>query len=64
MVEPEATDDNIEIRLMYFSCWITEVTGTLPEYEIITAFLREQRLSRRDLILRFYVHCLFCYNSD
>jgi len=34
----EAKDDNIEIRLMCFSCWITEVTGHIHNKKKLLLF--------------------------
>jgi hypothetical protein len=39
----QATSDNI-IRRMRFACWIAKATETHSEYEILTAFLRQQLL--------------------
>ena len=47
-VQPEGPHDNI-IRRMRSACWITKATDT--NMICITAFLRQQRLRERALIL-------------
>ena len=53
----QATDENT-IRRMRIACWIPKATDTDSEYVIITAFLRQQWLRERALIL--FLHCLPC----
>ena len=55
----QVTDDNI-IRRMRFACWITKVTDTHSEYEILIAFSWKQWLRERASILLLHVHCLCC----
>jgi hypothetical protein len=49
----QATDDNI-IRRMRFACWINKVTDVHSEYTTLIAFPRQQWLSERTTILRYY----------
>jgi hypothetical protein len=55
----QATDDNTIWR-MRFACWITKAIDTRSEYVTLIASPRQQCLSERALILRLYLHCLFC----
>jgi hypothetical protein len=55
----QAAGDNI-IQRMRFACWITKVTGTHSEYEILIAFPRQKWLRERALVLRLHVHFLSC----
>ena len=43
-----------------FPCWITKATDTQSEYVILIAFLRQQKLHERALMLHLYVHCMYC----
>jgi hypothetical protein len=53
-------DDNV-IRRLRFACWISKATDTHSEYEIFTAFPRQQWLRERATMLRFYVHFLLVF---
>ena len=55
----QATDGNT-MRRMGIACWITKVTDTYSEYEILIAFPQQQWLRERASLLRLYVHCLSC----
>jgi len=46
----EATDTNI-IRLICIACWITKATDTHSEYVTLIAFIRQQWLHERSLML-------------
>ena len=53
----QAADDNI-IRHMHIVCWILMAIGTHSEYVILFAFLLQQWLHDRALMLRnTYVAC-------
>ena len=53
----QATDGNIT-GPMRFAWWIIKAIHIHLEYAIHTAFLRQQWLRERALMLRLYVHCL------
>jgi len=60
----QATDNNIAWH-MHFACWIRQEYAqgknmhTHPEYAILTAFPRQQRLRERSPMLRYtYIACL------
>jgi hypothetical protein len=53
----QATDDST-IRRMLFAYWINEATDTHSEYVISTAFLQQQQICERSLMLHIYVQCL------
>ena len=54
----EATD-NITIRCMRFSCWITKTIHPHSKYLTLISFPRHQRLSERSSILRFRCSTFF-----
>lgn len=56
----QTTDYNI-IRLMRFTCWVTNAADTHSEYVIPAAFTRQKLLRERILMLRLYVHCQSCF---
>ena len=45
---------------MRIACWIEKVTNTHSECVIPIAFPLQQRLQEHSLVLRLFVHCLFC----
>jgi len=53
-----ATNDNIALR-MRTACWIPKATDIHSEYKILVTF-PPQVVMRTCLVLRLYVHCLFC----
>jgi hypothetical protein len=48
----QATDDNV-VRPMRVACWITKATDTHSEYVMLIAFLGQQMLRERALVLGF-----------
>jgi hypothetical protein len=60
----QATDDDI-IRRMPFACWLNKVTDSHSEYGILIAFLRQQWLCERTLILLlYYIACCIIIEQD
>jgi hypothetical protein len=59
----QTTDDNI-IWHMRFARWITKATNTGLKYVILIDLPRQQRLCERASMLRLYVHCLSCLNTN
>jgi hypothetical protein len=48
----QATDGNIARRVR-IACWITKATDTHSQYVVFIAFLPQQLLHERDLVLRY-----------
>ena len=53
----QATDGNVTQRMLS-AYWITKGTNTHSEYEILTAFLRQQWSHEGASKLRLYAHCM------
>ena len=60
----QATDDSI-IQRIRVACWIPKATDRHSEYCMLFAFLRQQWLRERALMLRYaYVAYLVCSEKD
>jgi hypothetical protein len=56
----QATDGNIMWR-MSVAWWIRKATGMHSEYVILFNFSKATMVRRTRLIVRLYVHCLYCW---
>jgi hypothetical protein len=54
----------MSIWRMRVACWITENKNVHSEYVIFDAFLLQEWLRKRPLMLPLYVYCLFSYMSE
>jgi hypothetical protein len=58
---PDLDWPRMTIWRMRIACWIPKATNTQSECEIPIVLPQQQRLQKQTLVLRLYVHCLFCY---
>ena len=48
------------LQFVRFACGVTKARDAHREYVILIAFPHQQWLLERSLMLRLYLHCMFC----